>query len=122
MVEVDADAGLACVPGLAGDASEEFGAGGDGLAVFLAVDESGVEAPQIVDLGDESSSDLAAVEILRGEPGPPPLILEFIEGIFGIASFAVKGDKGGRLVGHGGHQDDVFVGDEFHGQLAALAE
>jgi len=30
-------------------------------------------APQtVVDLGDEAGSDLAAVEILRAEPGPPP--------------------------------------------------
>jgi hypothetical protein len=36
VAEVDADACLAGVPGLAGDASEEFGAGGDGLTVFFA--------------------------------------------------------------------------------------
>ena len=122
MAEVDANPGLPSVSGLAGDASEEFRTGCHRLAMFFAIHKSGIEAPPVVDLGDEPGSDLAAVEILRGEPGPSPLILEFIEGIFGIPSFAVKGNKGGRLVGHGGHQDDVFVGDEFHGQLAALAE
>lgn len=122
MAEVDADSCLPGVAGLAGDSAQEFRTGCHRLAMSFAIHKSGIEAPPVVDLGDEAGSDLAAVEVLRGEPGPPPLIFEFIEGIFGIASFAVKGDKGGRLVRHRGHQDDVFVGDEFHGQLAALAE
>ena len=54
MAEVDADAGLSGVAGLAGDASEEFGPGGHGLTVPLPVHESRVEAPPVVDLGDEA--------------------------------------------------------------------
>ncbi len=79
VAEVDADAGLA------GDTSEKFGAGGDGLTVPLAVHESRIEAPPVVDLGDESGGDLAAVEVLRGEPGPTPLVLEFVKGVLGVA-------------------------------------
>ena len=48
------------VSGLAGDGSQEFGQGVDGLTVFLAVDEPGVEAPPVGDFGDESRGDLAA--------------------------------------------------------------
>ena len=47
---VDADARLSGVSGLSGDASEEFGPGGDGLAVFFAVDKSGVETPPVADV------------------------------------------------------------------------
>jgi hypothetical protein len=80
---------LAGVAGLASDASEEFGAGGHRLAVPFAVHESRVEAPPVVDLGDESGADLAAVEVLRGEPGPTPLILEFVKGVLGVAPVAI---------------------------------
>ena len=47
MAEVDTDAGLA------GDASKQFGAGGDRFPVPVPIDQPGVEAPPVVDLGNK---------------------------------------------------------------------
>jgi len=95
VAEVDADSGLTGVTGLAGDSAEEFGSGSHGLAVALANHQSGIEAPRVVDLDDEMCGHLVAVEVLRGEPGPTPLVFEFVEWVFILASFAVKGDEDG---------------------------
>jgi hypothetical protein len=74
VAEIHADACLSGVAGLAGDASEKFGPCCHGLPVPLAIHESRVEAPPVVDLGDEAGCDLATLEVLRGEPGPTPLV------------------------------------------------
>ena len=53
------------------------------------------------------------VEVLRGEPGPSPLVLEFVKGVLGVASLAVESNQLGGFVGHGGHQNDVVGGEQF---------
>lgn len=97
VAEIDVDSRLPGVACLAGDSAKEFGAGGYCLAVPLAVDKAGVEAPPVVDLGDESGGDLAAVEVLCGEPGPTPLVFEFVKGVFGIAALPVRATSAGAL-------------------------
>ncbi len=53
------------------------------------------------------------VEVLRGEPGPAPLVLELVKGVLGVASLAVESNRLGGFVGHGGHQNDVVGGEQF---------
>jgi hypothetical protein len=62
------------------------------------------------------------VEVLRGEPGPSPLVLEFVKGVLGVASLAVESNQLGGFVGQGGHQNDVVGGEQFHGKFAASGE
>lgn len=113
MQNADFDRALAAALDLAGDSGHEHGAGADGFAVVAFIVKAQVEAPPVVNKGDEVCHKPAGGEAAGGIAAPAPLVLEFVEAVFGIGTVAVVlGHHDGRI-GAG-----IEAGDE-HGDLAA---
>jgi hypothetical protein len=65
-------------------------AAGDGLASRLGIDQTNEQAPPVVDQRHRSCGQLAAMQIMGGEPAPAPLVLQLVEGVLGICSVTIE--------------------------------
>jgi len=66
---------------------------GCGVAIpplmLVRMDQAGKEQPPVVDQGHQAAHNPAALKILGSEPSPPPLVLQFIEAVFAVATIPV---------------------------------
>jgi len=84
-------AALAGVVILFGDSAEQAGPAGDGFVTLAGFDESVVQAPPVIDQGDQPGSVLTGREGLRGEAAPASLVIQFVKWTFRIAAFTIQG-------------------------------
>src|SRR5215510_12796343 len=92
-----------------GNAGQEQRPAGDRLEMPSGLGEPHKEIPPIVDQGDETGRQPATGQILRREPAPPPLVLQFIEGILAIRPVAIELAESEELSIERSHQRRVFV-------------
>lgn len=71
---------------------------GDSLTSGFWISQVNEEAPPVVDQRHCPRSQLAAVQVMRGETTPTPLIFEFIECILGIGPITIKLNQTENLV------------------------
>ncbi len=110
-------------------AREQERAAGDCLQARLGVSQSHEQAPPVVGERHGHGGEAAALQIVRGEAAPAPLVLQLIEGVLRIAPVAVQLRDGERVVGKVRHQHGVLVAlgrdvllDEGQAQLLFIAE
>src|SRR5215813_109652 len=88
---------LASVTKALGDTGQEQRPAGDRLEMPSGLGEPHKEIPPIVDQGDETGRKPATGQIVRREPAPAPLVLQFIEGILAIRPVAIELAKSEKL-------------------------
>src|ERR1700719_3908020 len=67
---------LSAVRGLFTNRVQQQRAAGDGFGVFFRNRQTCEQRPPVVDQCDEARHDLAALQIVSGEAGPAPLVLQ----------------------------------------------
>ena len=66
------------------------------------------DRPPVVDLGGHARGDLAGVEIGGGEATPSPLVLEFVENVFGVGAITIELRDDGDGFAATGDQDLIL--------------
>lgn len=70
---------------------------GDRLAVSGRIRQSAEHVPPVGDDGDQPRHGPAGLELVRGEAGPAPLVLELVEVVLAVAPVAVELRQGHRI-------------------------
>ena len=81
---------------------------GDRLQMLPRLGHAHEQVPPIVDQRHVSCGQLAACQILRREPAPPPLVLQFVECILAICAIAIERALRHYLVIERGDQRGIF--------------
>src|SRR5262249_2767958 len=92
-----------------GNAGQEQRAAGDRLEVLVGFGKSDEQVPPVVDERDQTGRKPAPREIVGRKPAPPPLVLQFIEGVFAIRPVAIELAKGDNLGVERSHQRRVLI-------------
>jgi hypothetical protein len=71
--------------------------------------QSNEQTPPVVDQCHGTSSQLTAMQVVRGVAAPTPLVLEFIEGVLGIRPIPVELTEAENLVAGVGDENGVLV-------------
>ena len=91
-----------------GDAMQQERPTGDRLEVLVGLGKPHEQRPPVVDKRHEPCHQSAARQVLRGEAAPAPLILQLVEGVFGISPIAIELSKGEDLVRSRGDQHGIL--------------
>ena len=83
------DRGLARMLGASADRGHQPGSAGHGFEPGFGVGQAHKQAPPVVDHGHRARRQLAAMQIVRGEATPAPLVLEFVEGVLRVGPVTV---------------------------------
>ena len=105
----DSQRRLAAVLGLGADGVKQQRTAGNAFQVFIRKGQPQEDRPPVVNLSHDASGDLTTSEVLGGEAAPAPLILEFIEPIFGIGSIPVMLSQGRDIIAKRGDQHRIFI-------------
>ena len=108
----DEHVALARVLGLSAHRGEHEWTGADRLKPLARVGRAHVQAPPVVDQRVVPCHQRRAFELFAGEPGPTPLILQFIETVLAISPIPVQlGDaqEAEAFAPKACHQHHVFV-------------
>jgi hypothetical protein len=100
---------LARVTQALSDTGQEQRPAGDRLKMPSGLGEPDEQVPPVVDKGDETGRKPAPGEIMRREPAPPPVVLQFIEGILAIRPVAIELAECENLGVERSHQRRVLV-------------
>jgi hypothetical protein len=105
----DAQGCLTRMPKALGNAGQEQRPAGDRLEMFCRVGAPHKQVPPVVDKSDKSRGKSAPGEIVRCEPAPSPLVLQFIKRVLAIRPVPIELAKGGDLAVERGYQGRVLV-------------
>jgi hypothetical protein len=112
------DRGLARMLGASADRGHQPRPAGDGLEPGFGVGQAHEQTPPVVDQRHRARRQLAAMQVVRGEAAPAPLVLELVEGVLRVGPVAVELAEREDFVVQVGDQHGVLVAGD---ALAALA-
>ena len=123
MAQADVETALPGVFSLAGRPDQQAWARADRLVVLAGLEEAMVERPPVVGQRRQARGVLAGGQVMGGEAGPTPLVLQFVERVFRVTPFSIQGGEGEPLIRQAGHQELVFVNDGLaEGRVGAAEE
>ena len=82
--------GLTAVAGLARNPVQKKRPAGDRLAVVIGVRQTHEQAPPVVDQANQAGHVLAALQILRREAAPAPLVLQLVEAVLRVRTVPIE--------------------------------